>query len=55
MKEAMMGSARSGNDRVFSPIDLVEQLAHSHDWPLERASDDELTLIVAGTWADYHV
>jgi hypothetical protein len=50
-----MASAELESERVINPIDLVEQLAQSHDWPLERASDDELTLIVAGTWADYHV
>ena len=50
-----MAVAEQRSDRVFNPIDLIEQLAHGHDWPLERASDEELTLIVAGTWADYHV
>ena len=50
-----MASAERHADRILNPIDLVEQLAQSHDWPSERSSDDELTLIVAGTWTDYHV
>jgi hypothetical protein len=50
-----MASAELGYDRVTNPIDLVEQLAVSHDWGLERTGDDELTLIVAGSWTDYHV
>ncbi len=50
-----MAVAEQRSDRVLNPIDLIEQLAHGHDWPLERASDEELTLIVAGTWADYHI
>ena len=37
------------------PIDLVEHLAHGHGWACERNGDDELTLIVAGDWTDYHV
>ena len=50
-----MALAERSYERVINPIDLVEQLAQTHDWPADRASDDELTLIVAGTWTDYHV
>jgi hypothetical protein len=38
-----------------NPVDLVESIAASHDWATERTGDDELTLVVAGSWADYHV
>jgi len=50
-----MASGETGYERVSNPIDLVEQLAASQDWTCDRASNDELTLIVAGAWADYHV
>jgi hypothetical protein len=50
-----MASGDSDYERVSNPIDLVEQLAASHDWTCDRASNDELTLVVAGTWTDYHV
>ena len=50
-----MASGESGYERTSNPIDLVEYLAASHDWTCDRASNDELTLVVAGTWADYHV
>jgi hypothetical protein len=50
-----MASSEKGYDRVTNPIDLVEQLAAAHDWSNERTSDDELTLIVGGSWTDYHV
>lgn len=51
-----MGSSEPGRDsRVLNPVDLVEQVALAHDWPCERTGDDELTLVVAGTWADYQV
>ena len=50
-----MAFAETNSDRILNPIDLIEQLAHAHDWPADRSSDDELTLIVAGTWTDYHV
>ncbi len=50
-----MASSELGYDRVTNPIDLVEQLATGHDWGSDRTGDDELTLIVAGSWTDYHV
>ena len=50
-----MALAERSTTRIINPIDLVEQLAQNHDWPADRSSDDEMTLIVAGTWADYHV
>lgn len=50
-----MASAELGYDRVTNPIDLMEQLAHTHDWACDRSGDDELTLVVAGNWTDYHV
>jgi hypothetical protein len=41
--------------RHNNPVDLVEQFASGQDWPTERTNEDELTMTVAGTWADYHV
>jgi hypothetical protein len=38
-----------------NPIDLIEHVAAGHEWACERTSDDELTLVVAGSWADYNV
>jgi hypothetical protein len=43
------------SSRANNPIDLVEDLATRNDWPMERATPDELTLTVAGQWTDYHV
>ena len=50
-----MASTQLKYERASSPIDLVEQLANTQDWPYERSSDDELTMTVSGTWSDYHV
>jgi len=50
-----MASTQLKYERASSPIDLVEQLATTQDWPYERAADDELTMTVSGTWSDYHV
>jgi hypothetical protein len=50
-----MATAETGYDRVKNPVDLVEQVATTHDWAIDRTNDDELTLNVAGSWTDYHV
>src|SRR5262245_26044152 len=50
-----MARAEVGMDRITNPVDLMERTAQDNDWACDRASDDELTLIVAGTWTDYHV
>ena len=38
-----------------NPVDVVERLAAINDWSFARASDDEVTLLVAGQWTDYQV
>ena len=42
-------------NQTFSPLDVVEQLATHNDWNFERSNDDEVTLVVAGQWADYQL
>ncbi len=50
-----MATAEAGYARMTNPVDIVEQVAAAHDWPTERTNEDELTMTIAGTWADYHV
>lgn len=50
-----MATAETNHERLHNPVDLIEQVASSHNWACERTNDDELTLTVAGSWADYHV
>ena len=38
-----------------NPVDVVEGMATTHDWSFARASEDEVTLVVAGKWAEYQV
>jgi hypothetical protein len=38
-----------------NPLEVVEHLATSQVWAFERASDDELNVVVQGKWADYQV
>ncbi|MGC1465472.1 MAG: YbjN domain-containing protein [Pseudolabrys sp.] len=39
----------------INPLDVVERLASGNDWSFERASDDEITILVTGKWTDYQV
>jgi hypothetical protein len=50
-----MAIVELSQSRISNPLDLVEQISASNDWACERAGDDELTLMVAGQWTDYHV
>lgn len=50
-----MASIQPDFQRISHPVDLVEQIASIQEWPFERNAPDELTMIVAGSWTDYHV
>jgi hypothetical protein len=39
--------------RAANPVETVEHLAAAHGWSFARASEDELTLVISGLWADY--
>jgi hypothetical protein len=39
----------------INPLDIVERLATGNDWSFERASDDEITILVTGHWAEYQL
>jgi hypothetical protein len=36
-------------------LDVVERIASVNDWAFERASDDEITILINGRWTDYQV
>src|SRR5579863_6840779 len=38
-----------------NPVDVIERLATAHDCSFARASEDEVTILVAGQWSDYQV
>lgn len=40
---------------ISNPVDVIEQIAITHDWPFERSGSDEISLSVAGVWSDYNV
>jgi len=42
-------------ERLANPMDMVEQIATSNDWLFDRATEDEITITVSGSWAEYQV
>ena len=38
-----------------NPLEVVERVAATNGWSFERAGEDEITILVAGTWSDYQV
>ena len=42
-------------DEAIHPLDMVEDLAGSHGWFAERASDDEINMLVEGHWSNLHL
>jgi len=51
----MLIAADFESDRAQHPVDVVEQLAAANDWTFDRDNEDEISISVAGQWADYHV
>ena len=41
--------------RSENPVDIIERLAAFHDWSFDRDEEDEISISVAGGWADYSV
>jgi hypothetical protein len=50
-----MSLADHEEQNINNPVDVVERLAAGHAWSFARASDDEVTLLIAGQWTDYQV
>ena len=38
-----------------NPVDLIEQIAASHDWAFDRSGEDEITISVSGGFCDYNL
>jgi hypothetical protein len=43
------------HDEKMTPLEVVEQMASTNNWPFERAGEDEIALHVTGRWTNYQV
>lgn len=50
-----MASVLSISNETEHPLDKVEKLAASHNWVIDRPGDDEVNMIVDGSWSDLHI
>ena len=41
--------------RTENPVDIIERLAALHNWTFDRDEEDEISIAVAGGWADYNI
>ena len=37
------------------PIDIVETIAHHHEWEFDRVADDQIAMAVDGLWRNYSI
>jgi len=40
-------------EKVFHPLDIIEQIVEFHDWSFDRRNEEELAAQVPGRWCDY--
>ena len=40
---------------LIHPLETVELLASRNEWFVDRSADDEINMIVAGSWTDLHL
>ncbi len=38
-----------------NPVDLIERIALNRQWSFDREEDDEISIVVAGSWSDYNI
>lgn len=38
-----------------NPLDRIEQIADANNWMVDRSNDDEVHLVVSGSWTDLHL
>jgi hypothetical protein len=50
-----MGALQAFETETTNPLDLIERLAERCDWPLDRTTESEVSLVVSGGWSDVYV
>jgi len=50
-----MTAALALKSQDLHPLETVEQIASRYEWMVDRSADDEINMIVSGTWTDLHL
>jgi hypothetical protein len=48
-------SVSTASESISNPLDLVEEIITAHEWPFDRANDEELMAQIPGKWCDYRL
>ena len=48
-------SVSTTTETITNPLDLIEEIVGAHEWPFERANDEELMAQIPGKWCDYRL
>lgn len=51
----MSALTREAEKSFPNPLDVIEQIATSHDWLYERSSERDIAVEVTGHWCDYRM
>lgn len=51
----MTPNENQSRERPEHPVDVVERLASINEWAFDRADEDEISILVVGSWAHYEV
>jgi hypothetical protein len=52
LTEELMGTHAANYNEQLNPLDRVERLAEQRRWPMDRTSDDEVVMAIAGGWCN---
>ena len=50
-----MTAALALKSQDIHPLETVEQIASRYEWMVDRSADDEVNMIVSGSWTDLHL
>ncbi len=50
-----MALSEQYHDEDVHPIDIVQTLAHHHEWDFDRIADDQIAMSVEGQWRTYSI
>lgn len=50
-----MATLELHTDKGPNPLDLVEKVADTRNWMIERSDEDEINLVVSGSWCDFYL
>lgn len=50
-----MVAVHAYGEELINPLDTLECVAASHDWTVDRSGEDEINILIPGSWTDLHL